>query len=280
MIERVHSLVVDVPDLAAAANDYARLLDREPARRERDAATGVRSVFFALANTALELREAEDAARPGQAGLRLALAGDGPAAGDGQAVVEALEARGLAVEHALARRGDDESGGAARDWGSVRLAASSSRGLPVELVHGETLAIASAPQGPDPARITSLDHLVVLSPAPDATAALYGDALGIRLALDRSFERRGVRLLFFRVARTTIEIGARLGAPPEPDARDRFGGLAWQVPDVDAIQARLAADGFDVSETRTGHKPGTRVCTVRHPVHGVPTLLIQPVDPA
>lgn len=280
MIERVHSLLVDVSDLDAAANDYARLLGREPARRERDAATGLRSAFFALANTTLELREAEDAARLGQVGLRLALAGEGPAAEEGEAVAEALDARGLAVERAVARRGEDESGGPARVWGGVRLAASSSRGLPVELVHGETRAIESTPQEPDPARITSLDHLVVLSPAADATAAFYGDALGIRLALDKSFEHRGVRLLFFRVAKTTIEIGARLGAAPEPDAPDRFGGLAWQVPDVDALQARLAAEGFDVSETRTGHKPGTRVCTVRDRVHGVPTLLIQPVGPA
>ena len=71
--------------------------------------------------------------------------------------------------------------------------------------------------------------------------------------------------------------GARIGVDPQPEASDRFGGLAWQVPDIDAVQARLAADRFDVSEIRTGNKPGTRVCTVRDPVHSVPTLLIGPV---
>jgi hypothetical protein len=70
-----------------------------------------------------------------------------------------------------------------------------------------------------------------------------------------------------------------MGPPPQPERGDAFGGLAWRVPNVDAIRARLLGSGFDVSEVRAGHKPGTRVCTVRRPTHGVPTLLIQPADP-
>ena len=34
--------------------------------------------------------------------------------------------------------------------------------------------------------------------------------------------------------------------------------------------------GVDVSEVRTGRKPGTRVMTVRSGTCGVPTLLVQP----
>ena len=128
-------------------------------------------------------------------------------------------------------------------------------------------------------RIHGLDHVVVMSPSADDSRAFYGDGLGIRLALDKTFERRGVRLIFFRLAGLTIEIGARAGVEPVPEKADRFGGLAWQVPDLDATHARLAGDGFDVSEVRPGHKEGTRVCSVRDPVHGVPTLLIQPVQP-
>ena len=63
---------------------------------------------------------------------------------------------------------------------------------------------------------------------------------------------------------------ARAGDP------DRFGGLAWRVPDLKAARERLVKDGFDVSEHRAGFKPGTQVCTVRSDVHGVPTLLIGP----
>jgi catechol 2,3-dioxygenase-like lactoylglutathione lyase family enzyme len=126
--------------------------------------------------------------------------------------------------------------------------------------------------------IQALDHVVVFSADVEATRDFYADRLGIRLALDRTFEKRGVRLLFFRIGGVTIEIGGRLGLEPQPDSLDRFGGLAWQVPDIEAIQSRLRADRFDVSEIRDGNKPGTRVCTVRDPVHDVPTLLIEPLS--
>ncbi len=287
MISRVHSVLVDVPDLEAAAADYARLLGRSPLRRERDPVEGSRSRLFVVGNVSLELRQHErpvEEARLGQAGLRLALADVGLDAAAGGAVVEALAARSIRVASAERVVADDEAGGAPRIFGRARLTPESSRGLPIELIHGERpglLAERDLESEPVPAEaaVAALDHLVVLSPAPDDSLRLYRDALGLRLALDRSFEHRGVRLIFFRVGGTTIEIGARLGAEPRPERSDAFGGLAWRVPDVDAIRARLAGEGFDVSEARTGNKPGTRVCTVRGPTHGVPTLLIQPAEP-
>jgi len=57
---------------------------------------------------------------------------------------------------------------------------------------------------------------------------------------------------------------------------DKLRGLCWRVADIDATHARLTADGVDVSEVRTGRKPGTRVMTVRNGTCGVPTLLVQP----
>ena len=57
---------------------------------------------------------------------------------------------------------------------------------------------------------------------------------------------------------------------------DRLWGLSWRVTDIDATRARLMAAGIDVSEVRTGRKPGTRVMTVRSGTCGVPTLLVQP----
>ena len=53
---------------------------------------------------------------------------------------------------------------------------------------------------------------------------------------------------------------------------DRLRGICWRVADIDATQARLTAAGIDVSEVRTGRKPGTRVMTVRSGTCGVPTL--------
>ena len=70
-----------------------------------------------------------------------------------------------------------------------------------------------------------------------------------------------------------VEIGASL-KEPAADKPDRFGGLAWRVTDPDAAQARIAAAGFDVSEVRTGRKPGTKVFTVRNAPAGVPTIML------
>ena len=58
------------------------------------------------------------------------------------------------------------------------------------------------------------------------------------------------------------------------DADDRIWGISYRVDDVAAARARLAAAGFDVSELRNGHKPGTSVMTVRRETHGVATLVI------
>jgi hypothetical protein len=51
--------------------------------------------------------------------------------------------------------------------------------------------------------------------------------------------------------------------------------LSWRVADIDATRARLLADGIEVSEVRTGRKPGTRVMTVRSGTCGVQTLLLE-----
>jgi catechol 2,3-dioxygenase-like lactoylglutathione lyase family enzyme len=123
--------------------------------------------------------------------------------------------------------------------------------------------------------VGALDHVVVASRDPDASAALWGGTLGLRLALDRRFEARGLRILFFRLAGVTLEITGPLDAPTG-DPVDAFFGVAWRVADVAAARERLAAAGFDVSEVRAGHKPGTRVCTVRSGTCGVATLLIGP----
>jgi len=72
-----------------------------------------------------------------------------------------------------------------------------------------------------------------------------------------------------------FEVGASQKAPIA-DAPDHFGGLAWRVTDPDAARARIAAAGFDVSEVRSGRKPGTKVFTVRDAPGGAPTLMLMP----
>ena len=111
-------------------------------------------------------------------------------------------------------------------------------------------------------------------PDLDASARLYGEGLGLRLALDRSFEDRGLRMLFFRIGGVTVEVVGSLSEIPSGDKPDRFGGLAWTVDDILAAHERLSRQGFDVTEHRPGNKPGTRVFTVRSDTCGVPTLII------
>ena len=100
---------------------------------------------------------------------------------------------------------------------------------------------------------------------------------GIRLALDRTFEQWGARLLFFRVGGLTIEVAASLREEADPSAADHLWGIAYRVPDADAARQRLVEEGFDLSEVRRGRKPGTRVFTVRSETHGVATLCLEAV---
>lgn len=278
MLSAFHSAVLAVADFSAAVNHYASLLGRPPTLVARTG-EGREVARFALDNMMLELRAG--AGTEGLSSIRLGTVAldeatqklrergveHGPACEEKLVVLDAA-AKGPAAAHAIATER------------SVEIDPVSSRGIGLFLIEaGEAPPrFEDAAKGLDePAGIRALDHVVVFSAAIDRTRAFYEEALGIRLALDKTFEKRGVRLLFFRLGGTTIEIGGRLEAPEDPEAQDRFGGLAWQVNDIEAIQARLQGEGFDVSKVRDGHKPGTRVCTVRDRTHGVPTLLIEPV---
>ena len=124
-------------------------------------------------------------------------------------------------------------------------------------------------------RAHAIDHVVVRTTDPERAVALWRDRLGLRLALDRAFPARGLRMLFFRSAGVTLEFVAAIGEP-DPAGRDALDGIAWQVRDLDACRVRLVAAGLDESPVRDGFKAGTRVATARSGTGGVPTLLIEP----
>jgi catechol 2,3-dioxygenase-like lactoylglutathione lyase family enzyme len=121
--------------------------------------------------------------------------------------------------------------------------------------------------------VTAIDHVVVHTGDPERAVAHWHDRLGLRLALDRTFPERGLRLLFFRSGGLTLEYAHALDAAASSD--DRVYGVSYRVDDVAAVRARLAAAGVDVSETRAGMKPGSTVVSVRSGTAGVPTLLIE-----
>lgn len=130
--------------------------------------------------------------------------------------------------------------------------------------------LAPAGGGEVPGDIT-LDHVVVRTGDAERAIADYGARLGMDLRLDRRMEEHGFRGLFFRCGASVVEVIAPTKGAAD---RDSFGGLAWRVVDLEATRQRLLGEGVEVSEIRTGRKPGTRVATVRDPDLATPTLLL------
>lgn len=264
-----------VRDLDAAVEGYKRLLGVAPDWIGRGG--GVRQAWFQFPNMALDLIAPEgegpfaDAVRAqldasGEGLWALAFASD-DMAGD----VKLLNRRGIPTSDPapVATSAED---GTTRHWTGARLDPAATGGLRILLMAESNPPWPLAtPAGDGP--VTKLDHVVVVTPNVDRALAVYGAKLGLDLRLDRENPRWDARQLFFKVGDSVIEMGAKIGAPPT-DAPDRSGGLAWRVDDPHAAQARIAAAGFDVSEVRTGRKPGTHVFTVRNAPGGVPTILL------
>lgn len=257
MIVGLDHIAVAVRDFEAAVDGYRRLLGREP---ELDPREGADRAWFHFPNMALEV------IAPGGVGpaadrvrARLDEAGEGPwitafKVTDLEADARLFARRGLRVEP--------------RD----RVKRVYAAGLTFVLTPGRG-APPSPAIGAEGAAVAALDHVVVHTPDADRALALYGARFGLDLRLDRSNEKWGARQLFFRCGEAVFEVGASLKSPPS-DGPDSFGGLAWRVADPDAAAARIAAAGFDVSEVRTGRKPGTKVFTVRDAPAGVPTIMM------
>ena len=146
-------------------------------------------------------------------------------------------------------------------------------GLGVDFVAEEPSAAADA----DARKVLAIDHAVVATQDPDRAIAIWRDRMGFRLALDRAFPERGLRMIFLRSGGITLEVTAPLEGEAK-GATDAIFGIAYRVVDLAESRAELAAAGVDVSEVRRGRKPGTEVVTVRSGTEGVPTLLIR--DPS
>ena len=139
--------------------------------------------------------------------------------------------------------------------------------------------VAAAGEAPSPFTddeagcVSALDHVVVRTPNPERAIAFYAGRLGLDLRLDRSNPEWGARLLFFRCGNLVVEIAHDLKKGVS-DAPDHLWGLSWRVPDIARANARLKATGLEVSEARTGRRPGSQVFTVKNGTDGVPTIFI------
>jgi catechol 2,3-dioxygenase-like lactoylglutathione lyase family enzyme len=158
----------------------------------------------------------------------------------------------------------------------VAAADSPLRAAPAEAFNGITVRVDAAPPAalPDAALAPAIDHVVVRTMAPERAIALWRDRFGVRLALDRVFAERGLRLLFFRSGGITLEYACPL-VPDAAAAPDGLFGVSYRVPQLQAWRSRLVAAGIDVSAIRPGMRPGTSVCSVRSGTAGVPTLLLE-----
>jgi len=273
-------VVVVVADLERASANYTAVIGRAPGWRGEHPGQGTANALFPLANCYVELLAARGDGPLGDAvRRRIAERGEGLAAlafGTDDAGACAAAWRGGGAEVSGPRDGGGrDADGAERPWRTVGLAPDATRGVTVFAI--EHLSAPLPVPSPTPSEVGALDHVVVHSADVDAARGVYGDALGIRLALDREFPQRGLRLLFFRVGGVTVEIAGRIGeAAGDDDRPDELWGLAYRVADVDAARARLASAGIRVSEVRPGQKKGTRVFTVHEGTHGVATLMIMP----
>lgn len=275
MITGLDHVVILVADIAAGAAAYETLFARSPAWR--NSGDGAERVLFTLDNMTLELMSPSgDGATADRIRRVIAEQGEGLASlcfrtDDIARMHRRLERLSLKPEPVTEAESRDAASGATLSWKRTRAATDATHGVRLfflELAKERPLSVRTTA-----ASITAMDHVVVATADPERAAALYGARLGLDMRFDRSHPDWG-RLMFFRCGDLVVEVVHRPGKDTGK-AHDRLWGMSWRVADIEATRARLAAAGVDVSEARTGRKPGTRVVTVRTGTCGIPTLLVE-----
>jgi catechol 2,3-dioxygenase-like lactoylglutathione lyase family enzyme len=280
VITGLDHVVVLTGDINAAAAAYQTLFARAPAWQY--GGDGADRVLFTLDNTTLELvAPSGEGANADRIRAVFAAEGEGLASicfrtSDIAKTHRRLDRLALKPEPVAEVGSRDAISGATLTWKRTRTATEATRGVRLFFLERDKERPLSVPTSAG--SIMAMDHVVVSTSDPERAAALYGARLGLDMALDRSHPDWG-RLMFFRCGDLIVEVTHRPGKETDTSQdklQDRLRGLCWRVADIDATHARLTEAGVDVSEVRTGRKPGTRVMTVRSGTCGVPTLLVQP----
>ena len=275
MIIGLDHVVVLLENIESGVKAYELLLGRAPSRRSQS--DGAETVLFTLDNMSLELvAPMGEGAAADRVREAMSISGEGLASicfrvDDVAKAHRRLERVALNPEPVVEVESCDLDSGTSLRWKRTRTDAQISHGVRlffIELAE-ERARSAAITQTP----ILGLDHVVVSTGDSERAAALYGARLGLDMALDRSHADWG-QLMFFRCGDLIVEVVRRPGAETER-THDQLWGLSWRVADIEATRARLATAGIDVSEVRTGRKPGTRVMSVRDGTCGVRTLLLQ-----
>jgi catechol 2,3-dioxygenase-like lactoylglutathione lyase family enzyme len=275
VINGLDHVVVLVADIEAGAASYQTLFAQAPSWK--NSGDGATRALFTLDNTTLELMAPEG---DSEAARRIRAVIDEQ--GEGLASI-CFRTPDIARMHRrlerLALRPEpvaevDSRAATTREtlsWKRTRASTDLTRGVRMFFLELAQDRPRSVVTGSEP--IAAIDHVVIATADPERAAALYGARLGLDMALDRSHPDWG-RLMFFRCGDLIVEVVHRPG-DSDPNAPDRLRGLCWRVDDIEATRARLISTNIDVSEVRTGRKPGTRVMTVRSGTCGVATLLVE-----
>jgi catechol 2,3-dioxygenase-like lactoylglutathione lyase family enzyme len=268
-------VVVLVADVEAGAASYRTLFAQAPSWK--NSGDGAARALFTLQNTTLELMAPEGESAAAQH-IRAVIdkQGEGLASicfrtPDITGMYRRLERLALRPEPVAEVESRDAMTGATLSWKRTRAATDTTRGVRMFFLELAEERPRSVVTGAEP--ITAIDHVVITTADPDRAAALYGARLGLDMALDRSHPDWG-RLMFFRCGDLIVEAIHRPDNS-DPNTPDRLRGLCWRVDNIEATRARLVASNIDVSEVRSGRKPGTRVATVRAGTCGVATLLVE-----
>jgi catechol 2,3-dioxygenase-like lactoylglutathione lyase family enzyme len=275
VITGLDHVVVLVNDISAGRVAYESLLARAPAWQ--NSGDGADRVLFTLDNMSLELM-APNGFSVAADRIRnvIKTSGEGLASicfrvADIAKMHRRLDRLALKPDPITEVESRDSASGALLRWKRTRATTELTRGV-------RTFFLELACERPRSATISAaeilgLDHVVVSTEDSERAAALYGARLGLDMALDRSHQDWG-QLMFFRCGDLIVEVVRRPVAGAD-QAHDKLWGLSWRVADIEATRARLLADGIEVSEVRTGRKPGTRVMTVRSGTCGIQTLLLE-----
>jgi catechol 2,3-dioxygenase-like lactoylglutathione lyase family enzyme len=275
MITGLDHIVVLVEDIGKATAAYEALLGRAPSWQ--NSGEGAERVLFTLDNMTLELMA--------PSGFSLAadrirnvigMSGEGLASicfrtRDIAKMHRRLDRVALRPEPVTEVESSDAVSGTTLHWKRTRASSDQTRGVRMFFLEldGERPASRTTTDSP----ITGLDHVVVSTENSEHAAALYGARLGLDMALDRTHQDWG-QLMFFRCGDLIVEVVRRPVAGGDA-TRDKLWGLSWRVGRIDAARSRLMAAGIDVSDVRTGRKPGTRVMSVRSGTCGVQILLLE-----
>jgi len=253
MLTTIDHITLAARDFEPAIERYRVLLGCNPTQRHRD--DGQALARFQLENTALDVvaMDTSGASEEGIASITLATA-------DLSRTRHILERRGIQTQTF-----EDQY---------LLLASTATYGVRIQIMARQAdPSMASARDSHKQDDITGLDHVVITTSHPERAAALYGARLGLEMKLDRTNPDWGSRLMFFKCGDSIIEIAHSL-KKADPNLPDKAWGLSWRTGNIESANARLTQAGFNVSEVRTGRKPGTRVFTVRDAPGGVPTLVL------